>query len=159
MSIPFTAPGYQTVTPSLTIRGAAEALEFYKNALGAVELFRMAGPDGVIMHAEMQLGDSRVMLSDEFPDWGCLSPQTIGGSSGALMIYVPDVDAALAKAVAAGATVMQPATDQFWGDRSGTIKDPFGHRWSLATHREDVPLEEINRRAAEWMKTAPDCKS
>jgi PhnB protein len=159
VSIPFTAPGYHTVTPSLTIRGAAEALEFYKKALNAVEVARLATPDGVIMHAEIQFGDSRVMISDEFPDWGSLSPQTIGGSPGALMIYVPDVDAAMAQAVAAGATEMRPATDQFWGDRSGMIIDPYGHRWSLATHREDVSMDEIGRRAAAWMKSPPECKA
>lgn len=140
--------GYHTVTPSLTVRHAAEALEFYKKALGAEELYRLPSPDGKLLHAEMQIGDSRVMLSDEFPAWQSLSPHTIGGTAGTLMIYVEDVDAAFKKAVDAGAKVTSEPTDQFWGDRVAGILDPYGHKWSLAMHVEDVTPEEIIERAA-----------
>lgn len=143
-------PGFHSVTPSLTIRGAAEAIAFYQRAFGATEVMRLAAPDGKVMHAEIRIGDSIIMLSDEYPDWGCLSPQAIGGSPSMLMLYVADCDALFAQAVAAGATAVRPVTDQFWGDRSGMVADPFGYRWNLATQIEVVPPEEIDRRAHAW---------
>ncbi len=149
--VPFQAPDYHTVTPSIAIKGAAEAIEFYKRAFNATELHRMASPDGTVMHAEIQIGDARIMVSDEFPDWGVLSAKTIGGSPTTLYIYCEDVDAMTKQAVAAGAKELQPVTDQFWGDRSGKIEDPFGYRWGLATHIEDVSPEEMDRRSKAWM--------
>jgi PhnB protein len=143
-------PGYHTVTPSLTIRGAADAITFYQRAFGATEHLRLASPDGTVMHAEIRIGDSIIMLSDEFPAWGCLSPATIGGCPTSIMLYVPDADALFAQAIAAGATEVRPMTDQFWGDRSGMVADPFGYRWSLATQVEIVPPDEITRRAQAW---------
>jgi PhnB protein len=151
MSTPYQADGFHTATPSLTIRGAAAAIDFYQRAFGATESYRMADPNGKVMHAEIKIGDSIIMLSDEFPDWGALSPQTIGGSASSLMLYVPDVDAVTKQAAAAGATVGCPPTDQFWGDRSSMLKDPFGHRWSIATHVEDVPPSELQERMKAWM--------
>lgn len=138
--------GYHTVTPYLYIKGAAKALEFYKTAFGAIELFRMPAPDGRIAHAEIKIGDSPVMLADEYPEMGARGPQTLGGASSSFLIYVADVDARFQQAVAAGATVSRPVKDQFYGDRSGTVTDPFGHMWTIATHVEDVPPEEMNRR-------------
>ncbi|MFN0129748.1 MAG: VOC family protein [Verrucomicrobiales bacterium] len=148
----YQAEGFHAITPSLTIKGAAAAIDFYIKAFGAAERFRLADDNGTVMHAEMQFGDSVVMLSDEFPSFGALSPATIGGMGGSLMFYVPDVDAAYARAVAAGATSEMPPTTQFWGDRCAYLRDPFGHKWSLATHIEDVPPDEMSRRAAEWVK-------
>ena len=139
--------GYHSVTPYLIIRGAADAIEFYKKAFGATELFRFPGPDGKIGHAELQVGNSRIMLADEYPDMGYNGPQTIGGSPVALMIYLADVDTVFNRAVEAGATVKEPLQDKFYGDRIGTVIDPFGHRWHLATHQEDVSMEEMERRA------------
>ena len=139
---------YHSVTPYLTVKGAAAALEFYKKAFGATEVMRLDMGPGVIGHAEIRIGDSQVMLSDEFPDMGMKSPQTIGGTAGYLMIYTPDCDAMIAQAVAAGARVTRAAEDQFYGDRSGQIEDPFGHRWAISTHIEDVSDEEIKRRMA-----------
>jgi PhnB protein len=144
--------GYHTVTPYVTVRGAAKAIEFYKAAFGATEVYRLAMPDGTIAHAEIKVGDSRVMLSDENPAWGNVGPQTLGGTTGGLVIYLADVDAAFNTAVAAGAKVMKPVMDQFWGDRMGTVTDPFGHVWTFATHIEDVSVEEMGRRMAEMMK-------
>ena len=143
--------GYHTLTPTLVVNGAAEAIEFYKRAFGAVELFRMPAPDGQkLWHAELQIGDSRIMLSDEFSEMcGSRSPQTLGGSPVGIHLYVEDADAAVQRAVDAGATVVMPLTDMFWGDRFGGIVDPFGHRWSIATHVEDVSEEEMARRAAQ----------
>lgn len=152
---PYRPEGYHSVTPSLTIKGAAQALALYQSAFGAEILMRLDGPNGIVVHAEMQIGDSRVMLSDEMPEWGSLSPSSIGGTASSLMIYVEDVDAALARAAKAGAEITMPADDQFWGDRMGAIQDPFGHRWSFATHIEDVSEEEIARRAQAWMATLP----
>src|SRR5688572_11200323 len=126
--------GYHTVTPYLIICGAAEALEFYKRALGATETMRMAGPDGKVMHAEMQIGDSRIMLADEAPQMGFRSPAALGGAGASILLYVNDVDAVATKAIAAGAKVMRPVQNQFYGDRSGTLADPFGHVWTIATH-------------------------
>ena len=147
--------GFHSVTPSLTCRDAGAALDFYTQAFGAVELYRLAEPgSGKIMHAEMRIGNSTIMLSDEYPDWGCLAPAFGQGAS--FMIYVPDADAAFAQAVAAGATGMQPVMDQFWGDRTGRLACPFGYRWSVAQKVRDVPPEEITRLAAEWKPTCPD---
>jgi PhnB protein len=140
--------GYHTVTPYLIIKGAAGALEFYKKAFGAEELYRMPQPDGRIGHAEIRIGDSRVMLADEVPEMGFRGPQSLGGSSVSILLYVPDVDTMASKAAAAGAKVIRPVQDQFYGDRSGTFADPYGHVWTIATHKEDLPPEEINRRAA-----------
>jgi PhnB protein len=140
--------GYHSLTPYLSIKGAADAIEYYKKAFGAVELFRMPTPDGRIAHAEMKIGDSPFMLADEFPEMGFLSPKTIGNSPVGLMIYVDDVDKIYPQAIAAGGTEKKPLQDQFYGDRSGTLEDPFGHVWTVATHKEDVSPEEMDRRAA-----------
>ncbi len=140
--------GYHTITPYLIINGAADAIEFYKKAFGATELFRMGGPGGKVMHAEMKIGDSPLMLADEFPEMGYRSPKSLGGTPVSLMLYVEDVDALAAQATAAGAKVMRPVQDQFYGDRSGTFVDPFGHVWTISTHKEDVPMEEMKRRMA-----------
>jgi PhnB protein len=138
--------GYHSVTPYLTVRGAAQAIEFYKAAFGAVELVRMPMPDGSIAHAEVKIGDSPVMFGEENPAWGNKSPQALGGTPAGLMIYVDDCDAVFDRAVAAGATVMKPLANQFYGDRSGTVIDPFGHAWTVATHVEDVAPEEMQKR-------------
>ena len=139
--------GYRTVTAYLTVRDGARALDFYKRAFGARELMRMPGPGDALMHAEIKIGDSIVMLSDESPEGGTRSPQSLGGTSGSLFLYVPNVDAAMARAVEAGCRVTMPAADMFWGDRFGRLVDPFGHHWGLATHKEDVAPKEIGRRA------------
>jgi PhnB protein len=139
--------GYHTVTPYLIIKGAAAAIEFYKKAFGATEIMRMAQPDGRIGHAEIQIGDSRVMLADEFPEMGFKSPQSAGGSPVGLHLYVGDVDKVASQAEAAGAKVIRPVTDQFYGDRSGMFADPFGHSWYISTHKEDLTMEEIGKRA------------
>jgi PhnB protein len=138
--------GYHTVTPSLTIRDAARAIEFYRQAFGATELMRMPGPGGKIMHAEIRIGDSIVMLSDEFPDMASRSPESLGGTPGSLFLYVEDVDAVMARATKAGAKVTLPAQEMFWGDRFGHVVDPFGHAWGIATHKEDLTPDEIVRR-------------
>jgi PhnB protein len=140
--------GYHTATPYLFITNAAKAIEFYKEAFGATELARLATPDGKVGHAEIQIGDSRIMLTDEFPEWDTRSPQTIGGSAVSIMLYVEDVDAVVARAVASGAQLFKPVADQFYGDRSGSITDPFGHKWTIATHQEDISPEEMKKRAA-----------
>jgi PhnB protein len=140
--------GYHTVTPALTVRGAAQAIDFYTRAFGARELGRMPAPDGQqIWHAELQIGDARLMLADEFPDMGGHAPESLGGTPVSLHLYVEDADAVVQRAVDAGATVIQPVMDAFWGDRYGKLKDPFGHEWSIATHVEDVSEEEMRRRA------------
>jgi len=139
--------GYHTVTPYLVIKNAGKAIEFYKQAFGATESVRLNTPDGNVMHAEIKIGDSPIMLCDESPNWNALSPQTIGGTPVSIMLYLADVDAVVNRAVAAGATVLMPVADQFWGDRMGSVADPFGHKWSIATHVEDVSPEEINARA------------
>lgn len=144
--------GYHTATPYLIVKGAAQAIEFYKQAFGATELWRLADPSGKVMHAEIKIGDSPIMLADEFPEMGAVSPLTLGGSSVSILLYVDDVDALAAQAVAAGAKVLRPVTDQFYGDRSGTFSDPFGHQWSLATHQEDLSAEEIQNRFATMMR-------
>jgi PhnB protein len=140
--------GFHTVTPSLIVRGAAEAIEFYKKALGAEELMRMTGPDGKIGHAELKIGDSVIFISDEFPNMGVArSPQTLGGCTGTLNLYVPDVDTTFKQAVSAGGKTTMPVADMFWGDRYGTFSDPFGHHWGLGTHKEDLTAEEVDKRA------------
>ncbi|MCW7538177.1 VOC family protein [Aquabacterium sp. A7-Y] len=141
--------GYTAVTPYLTIRGAAGAIEFYKKAFGAVETLRMPSPDGLISHAEITINGAIVMLHDETDQWPARSPTTIGDSGTTLMLYVDDVDVVMQRAVDAGATVTMPAANQFYGDRCGKITDPYGHKWSIATHIEDVSPEEISRRAAQ----------
>jgi PhnB protein len=138
--------GFHTVTPYMTVRDCKAALAFYAQAFGAVKTMQLDMPDGTIAHAEMRIGDSIVMLSEENPQWGTKGPLTLGGSPMFLMLYVPDVDAAFARALAAGATEVRPVADQFYGDRSGTLKDPFGHQWTLGTHLEDVSQEEGQRR-------------
>lgn len=144
--------GYHSVTPYLVLRDAARAIDFYKKALGASEVFRMEAPGGKIGHAEIKVGDSVIMLADEFPERGHVGPQSLGGSSVGLMVYVSDVDSQFRKAVDAGAKVKEDVKDQFYGDRSGTLVDPFGHVWTIATHKEDVPPEELSRRMEEFTK-------
>jgi PhnB protein len=144
--------GYHTATAYLIVNDAARALEFYKRAFNAKEVMRLAGPDGKVMHAEMKVGDSPIMLADEFPEMGARSPQSFGGSPVSILLYVDDVDARFSQAIAAGATVQRAVTDQFYGDRSGTLIDPFGHVWSIATHKEDVSAEEMHRRFEASMK-------
>jgi PhnB protein len=140
--------GYHNITPYLIVRNAAAAIDFYKKALNAVELMRFPGPGGKIMHAEVKIGDSPVMLADEMPEEGHVGPQTLGGVGVSMMLYVEDVDTRFAQAVAAGATIKRPVQDQFYGDRTGTLVDPFGHVWSIGTHKEDVSMEELQRRMA-----------
>ena len=146
--------GYHSVTPYLIIKGAAQALDFYRRAFGATELMRIAAPGGQVGHAEILLGDSHIMLADECPQMNALSPLTLGGSPVMLHLYVPDVDAMFSQAIAAGAQVEQPIDNKFYGDRSGSVLDPFGHRWTLSTHVEDVSPEEIGRRMAAMSKPA-----
>jgi PhnB protein len=138
--------GYNTVSPYLAVDDAAKAIEYYKQAFGAEETVRMNGPDGRIGHAELKIGDSHVMLSDPFPQSTTTPPKELGGTSGSIFMYVEDVDAVVQKAVDAGATVTMEVEDQFWGDRFGSITDPFGHSWSIATHVEDLTPEEIEER-------------
>jgi PhnB protein len=140
--------GFHTATPYLVVRDAARAIEFYKQAFGAKEIFRMPAPDGKIMHGEIQIGDSRVMLSDECPDMGSKSPQALNGSPVSIFLYVEDVDAVFKNAVAAGAKPTAPVQDMFWGDRYGKVTDPFGHQWQIATHKEDVSPHEMEKRSA-----------
>src|SRR3954464_4320171 len=140
--------GYQSVTPYIIVDGAARAIECYKQAFGATELFRMDGPDGKVAHAEIKIGDSHVMLGDESPEMGARGPQSLGGSPVSLMLYVEDVDAVVGRAVEAGAKLKRPVADQFYGDRTGGIEDPFGPPWYIATPVEDVPHEELQKRAA-----------
>ena len=139
--------GYEGVTPYLICKNAEAAIDFYKRAFGAEELFRIGSP-GMVGHAELKIGKAIIMMADEFPDMGAVSPETVGGTPVQLLIYVEDVDAFTAKAAAEGLTVLRPAADQFYGDRSGQFKDPFGHIWAFATHIEDVSPEEMNNRAA-----------
>lgn len=140
--------GFRTATPYLIITNAAKAIEFYKEVFKATEVSRLATPDGKVGHAEIKIGDSRLMLADEFPEWDARSPQTIGGSAVFIMLYVEDVDAVVSRAVAAGAKLFKPVEDQFYGDRSGSITDPFGHKWTIATHKENVSPEEMKKRAS-----------
>jgi uncharacterized glyoxalase superfamily protein PhnB len=144
-------PHFHSVTPHLVIRDCARAIEFYKQAFGARELFRMPGPGGGLMHAEIQIGDSVLMLNDEFPQMACWSPQKLGGSSVTVHIYVENADEVFQRAVKAGATVTMPLADMFWGDRYGKLTDPFGHQWSIATHQWDMTPEEMQQAGAKAM--------
>jgi PhnB protein len=145
-SIPSQPPGYHSVTPYLSLRDAKGAIDFYTRAFGAELVMKLDMPDGSVAHAEIRIGDSIVMMSEENPQWGNRSPLALGGTPVFLMIYVPNVDAAFARALAAGATRIRPVEDQFYGDRSGTLSDPYGYQWTLATHIEDVTTEEAQRR-------------
>jgi len=138
--------GYRTLTPMLSIRGAAQAIDFYKRAFGAAERLRMPTPDGKVAHAELQFGDSLIMLGEEDPSRGCQSPASLKGTPVTFYLYLPDVDAAFKRATGAGCTVRMPVADMFWGDRYGEVEDPFGFRWGLATHTEDLTPEEIAKR-------------
>jgi PhnB protein len=150
---------YHTVTPALVVRDAATAIEFYKNAFGAQEQVRMMGPDGArVMHAELKIGDSIIFLCDEFPDMACRSPESLGGMTAMLHLYVPDVDAAFQRAINAGAQVKMPVADMFWGDRYGKVLDPFGHEWGLATRQEEVPPEEMRKRAETFFASMSHAK-
>ena len=140
--------GYHTATPYLIVKGAADAIEFYKRVFDATELFRVPGPGGVLMHAEIKIGDSIIMLADEFPQMDALGPKTIGGSPVGLMLYLTNVDEVFHRAIAAGAKEIRPLQNQFYGDRSGTVEDPFGHKWTIATHVEDLTPAEIEQRMA-----------
>jgi PhnB protein len=142
--------GYHSVTPYLIIKDAAKAIDFYKRAFGATELMRMPTPEGRIGHAEIRIGDSAIMLADEYPEMGHRSPQSLGGTGVSLMVYVERVDETFKKAIAAGATEVQPLKDQFYGDRSGTLQDPFGHVWTIATHTEDIEPAEMQRRLKQF---------
>jgi PhnB protein len=153
MPVQPTPAGYHTVTPYLVVKGAARAIEFYQQAFGASEFLRLPAPDGRIGHAEIRIGDSPIMLADEFPEMDARSPQTIGGTPVTLSLYVEDVDATFQRALDAGAEEMRPVMDQFYGDRSGMLIDPFGHVWNIATHIEDVAPDEMNRRFAEFART------
>ncbi len=139
--------GMYTVTPHLVCAGAAEAIEFYKKAFNAVDMGRLAGPQGKLIHAMIRIGDSVVMLVDEFPDWGSFGPKSLKGTPVTLHLYVEDVDSFTKRAVEAGATITMPVADMFWGDRYGILEDPFGHRWSVATHIRDVSPEEMEKAA------------
>jgi len=139
--------GYRTITPYLIMHHAAEAIEFYKKVFGAVEKDRLEMPDGKIGHAELSIGDSMIMLADEAPDYGALAPETVGGTPVSIALYMAGVDDVIKKALDAGAVLERPVEDQFYGDRSGSIKDPFGHKWTILTHIEDVSPEEMKRRA------------
>jgi PhnB protein len=141
--------GYHSVTPYLIIKGASAAIDYYKKVFGATERMRMPGPGGTVGHAEIVIGGSTVMLADEHPEMGFRSPKTLGGTPVSIALYVPDVDAVFKRAVDAGAKAQRPVENQFYGDRTGTLEDPFGHVWSVATHVEDVSPEEMARRAAE----------
>ncbi len=143
-------PGYTTVTPSMTVKDAPKVIEFYKKAFGATERMRMPGPDGKIMHAEIQIGNSIIMMNDEV--MGSRSAQTVGGSPISFYVYVEDADAAFKKAIAAGAKQQYALTDMFWGDRMGTLEDPFGHKWTIAQHVKDVSPEEMKKGQEEFMK-------
>ena len=148
--------GYHTVTPHLVCRNTSGAIEFYKKAFGARELMQMQAPDGSVAHAEIRIGDSRIMLGDEMPQMGATAPQTIGGTAVHLFLYVKDVNTLFAQAVAAGATATMPPTDMFWGDRYAKVTDPYGHKWSMATHLEDLTPKEMARRGAEEMAKGQD---
>ncbi len=151
--------GFHTITPHLVVRDAGKAIEFYQRAFGAEASGVHRTPDGKIMHAELKIGDSYLMLNDEFPEMKVLSPATLGGSPVTIHLYVEDVDALFKQAVAAGATATMPVMDQFWGDRYGKVSDPFGHNWSIATHKEDVNQEELTRRGAAAMAEMTKQKS
>ncbi len=146
--------GYSSVTLSLTVNGAAKAIEFYKKAFGAQEIMRFLSLDGKsIMHAEIKIGNSRIMLNDEFPQMRSLSPQSLGGSTSGIFLYVENSDDVFDKAVSAGAKVMMPMMDAFWGDRCGSIEDPFGHKWTISTHKKDMSSQEMAKAGEEFMKS------
>jgi len=145
--------GYPRVTPYLIVDGAAAAIDFYKSVLGATERMRMAGPDGKLGHAELEIGDSVIMLADEHPEMNARGPKTVGGTPVFLHVYVEDADGVFERAVEAGAKALQPVEDKFYGDRSGGFEDPFGHHWNVATHVEDIPPDEMSKRAAEAAAT------
>jgi len=159
MSVKPVPSGYHTITPFLTVRDAARAIEFYKQAFGATDRGVMKGPDGKVMHAELQIGDSIIMLSDEFPEFGAKSPEALNGSPMGLHIYIENVDAAFDRAVKAGAHVEMPVAEQFWGDRYGRLRDPFGHKWSIATHTRDLPRDEMKREMDDAMAKMQQKKS
>ncbi len=144
--------GYHTVTPYLHIQGAADALEFYHKAFGATEITRAEGPGGKLMHAEIRIGNSHIMLADEFPEMGVRGPKTLGGAACSILLYVEDADSLYQQAVAAGAVEQRPIQDQFYGDRSGTVEDPFGHVWTISSRIEDLSDEEMDQRFEEFMK-------
>ncbi len=143
--------GYHTITPHLIVKGAAEAIEFYQKAFGAEVRGIHHGPGGAVMHAEVKIGDSIVMMNDEFPDYGAIGPKARGGTSTVLNIYTEDADSLFKRATTAGATVVMPLADQFWGDRYGQVEDPYGHRWAIATHLEDLTEEELQKRGQQAM--------
>jgi PhnB protein len=152
MAVNYIPEGYRTVTPYLSVKGADQAIEWYKKALGAEEVVRMPGPDGKLMHGEIKIGDSMVMLSEEFPEQGHKSPQSLGGSGVSIHLYVRDCDASYKRAVDAGAKGNMPPMDMFWGDRFGKFTDPYGHQWSVATHIEEVEPAEMEKRMQAEMK-------
>lgn len=153
MTIKPVPDGFHTLTPNLIVKNASEAIEFYKKAFGAEEIYRDYAPNEKnIIHAELRIGDSIIMLNDEFPSWNVLSPKSIGGSAVTIHMYVDDVDKVFNKAVDAGAKVTMPLMDAFWGDRYGHLEDPFGHKWSIATHRKDLSREEIRKAAEEFFE-------
>ncbi len=152
MAVSYTPDGYATVTPYLIVDDGGAALQYYESAFGAVLLQRVDMPGGKLGHAEFSIGDSRVMMADEFPEIGALSPKTVGGTPVSLMVYVEDCDAVFSQAVAAGATPLRAPEDQFYGDRSGTLKDPFGHKWTVSTHVEDVSEEELAKRLSQMQE-------
>ena len=149
--------GFHTVIPHLVIKGAAEAIEFYKKAFGATEMMRLPGPDGKLMHGSVKIGDSVVFLVDENPQWGASGPQALGGTPVTIHLYVEDVDAAFNQAVEAGATAKMPPSDMFWGDRYGWLIDPFGHNWSLATRKQDLTPEQVAKNAEEMFAKGGPC--
>ncbi len=154
-STPGTPAGHHTVTPYLCMKNAARALEFYQQAFGATEVSKLVMPDGRLGHAEIRLGDSTIMLADEFPEYGGRAPDTLGGSPVSIHLYVDDVDAVFRQALAAGARERKPVMDQFFGDRSGQLEDPFGHLWWIATHKEDVSPEDLQRRVQTLFTAKP----
>lgn len=153
MAVKAIPDGYHSATPYLIVKGAAQAIDFYKHAFGATEVFRMAEPSGSVGHAEIRIGDSVIMLADEHPARGYRGPRSLGGSSVSIMLYLEHVDDVFARAVKAGAKAQRPVVNQFYGDRSGTLEDPFGHVWTIATHVEDVPPAELERRAKAAMSS------
>jgi PhnB protein len=159
MSVKPIPEGYRTVTPYLIVNDAARAIAYYCEAFGARERMRMAGPDGKVGHAELEIGDSVIMLADEFPEMDARGPQAIGGSPVSILLYVDDVDSQFNRAVAAGGKVLRPVENKFYGDRSGALQDPFGHQWHLATHVEDVSPEEMARRAQAMQQHGDGAKS
>lgn len=152
MAVKAVPDGYQSVTPYLIVKRADRAIDYYKKVFGASQRMRMDGPNGTVGHAEIEIEGSVIMLADEFPDMGFRSPKSLGGTGVSLVLYVKDVDTCFDRAVAAGAKMLRPVQDQFYGDRSGTLEDPFGHVWTISTHKEDLSPEELNKRAEAAMK-------